>query len=92
MIPYIQNLENNHKSKLLTKHSNKQIITRALDVNFPSFPRKCPFMFCRPQKCAAEGQQSSENQQQQQENQPSFQYNMVQRDDRKLQEVSIPYQ
>lgn len=49
--------------------------------------KKCPFMFCRPQKCAAEGQQSSENQQQQQENQPSFQYNMVQRDDRKLQEA-----
>ena len=54
-----------------------------------SASKKCPFSFCRTQKCAvtAEGQEGGE--QQQQDGQPSFQYNMVQRDDRKLQEVGL---
>lgn len=55
-----------------------------------SASKKCPFSFCRTQKCAATGEgQEGEDQHQQDGQQPSFQYNMVQRDDRKLQEVCL---
>lgn len=50
--------------------------------------KKCPFNFCRSKKCAVSGEGAQgENAETDQQNQPTFQFNMVQRDDRKLQEV-----
>lgn len=51
--------------------------------------KKCPFLFARSKKCGECGAGGEQQQADavQHENQPSFQFNMVQRDDRKLQEA-----